>query len=151
MKRPGVIVVIVAGVIAVVGLAAVLLGYVSITIKTPQQAAKLVTDVCSRDIEQYNTISGQASDDQLTKLREFADTIDKKNGADKDVNCLFMSAQARAFSGDRETARQRVDQLEKIHNSTQVYASGAINSLVGIRDLKVATAEEVVDDKPDEW
>lgn len=127
-------VVAILGLIIIVSVGVLLAGYGYAGFKSPDQQAKLSSNVCkATDIEKYNSLANPAN--KTTDRDAFVNNIKGREGYADDATCAFMLAQLYIVSNNAEAARPLVDRLTQLA-SNGISPDARLNDLSSITQLQ---------------
>lgn len=108
-----------------------------LTLKNPNQEVVLREKTCGDDIiSEYNKILSSETID-IDNLMTFSQSLNENQGNSEDPNCLFIIAQGLGFSGQTEASSEAFKKLRELEESSNIYASGSIESLTSLNGLSV--------------
>lgn len=120
--------------VVLLGLGLVLLGYLAITWKQPQQQVVLVTRVCDDSfVERFNKIEEDG-------FKTLAADVKSKDGYSSDPTCQTILLVAALQERNYKDAKQAYDAVIELH-SQHVYVDSNLNTGASLDDFEAAVKD----------
>lgn len=108
-----------SGLVVVLLVLALVLGFMAVVFKLPGQKVALVSDVCGPTVvDKYNSIMttyyGDAQTDSVANLKALVAEFKKNPAYKQDPTCLFIGYRAGSLSGDYASAKEMFDPLQQL-------------------------------------